>query len=154
MAAVLGIVRLPQQPLVAGADASPEQSKASLIHLSTDQTAFAAGFIYSSPNRRRLCDAKTHPTAGLPETMRAVHIRLVGSNGGPEALEPVELPLPWSELGDNHVLIKVAAAGVNRPDVLQRQGRYPPPAGHSPLPGLEVSGVVVAAGKGVLLEGR
>ena len=51
--------------------------------------------------------------------------------------------------GKGEVLIKVAAAGVNRPDVLQRQGHYPPPKGHSELPGLEVSGVIAALGDGV-----
>ncbi len=57
------------------------------------------------------------------------------------------MPLP--QPGEREVLIKVAAAGVNRPDVLQRQGNYPPPKGHSELPGLEVSGIVAALGAGV-----
>ena len=91
---------------------------------------------------------------GLPETMRAVHIRTVGSNGGPEALEMLtNLPLPWTELTPTSVLVRVRAAGVNRPDVLQRRGLYPPPPGHSPLPGLEVSGTIVAAGAAVQLSG-
>ncbi|MBA2127039.1 NAD(P)H-quinone oxidoreductase [Hyphomicrobium methylovorum] len=80
----------------------------------------------------------------LPTTMNAV---VIDGKGGPEVLQPRELPLPAITPG--HVLIKVAAAGVNRPDVLQRQGNYPAPKGHSELPGLEVSGVVAAIGEGV-----
>ncbi|WP_046349353.1 NAD(P)H-quinone oxidoreductase [Sphingomonas changbaiensis] len=63
--------------------------------------------------------------------------------GGPEVLKPVERPVPSP--GEGEVLIKVAAAGVNRPDVLQRQGGYPPPPGAPSIPGLEVAGQVVAA---------
>lgn len=80
-------------------------------------------------------------TAPLPDTMTAVEIR---GKGGPEVLLPVSLPVPRPAAGQ--ILIKVAAAGVNRPDVAQRQGSYPAPAGHSPLPGLEVAGTVVAVG--------
>jgi NADPH2:quinone reductase len=76
--------------------------------------------------------------------MTAVEIR---GKGGPEALVPVEMPVPMP--GAGQVLIRVAAAGVNRPDVLQRQGSYPPPAGHSVLPGLEAAGEVAAVGEGV-----
>ena len=67
--------------------------------------------------------------------------------GGPEVLRPetVAVPVP----GPGQVLVKVAFAGVNRPDVIQRQGFYPPPADASPLPGLEISGQVVAMGEGV-----
>ena len=53
------------------------------------------------------------------------------------------MPVP----GEDEVLIRVAAAGVNRPDVLQRQGKYPPPPGASDIPGLEVAGTIVAAGR-------
>jgi putative PIG3 family NAD(P)H quinone oxidoreductase len=67
--------------------------------------------------------------------------------GGPEVLRAEELPLPRP--GAGQVLIKVAAAGVNRPDVIQRLGRYPPPPGASPIPGLEIAGEVVALGEGV-----
>jgi putative PIG3 family NAD(P)H quinone oxidoreductase len=67
--------------------------------------------------------------------------------GGPEVLTPVERPDP--QPGDGEVLIAVAAAGVNRPDVLQRRGSYPPPPGASDIPGLEVAGVVAAVGRGV-----
>jgi putative PIG3 family NAD(P)H quinone oxidoreductase len=67
--------------------------------------------------------------------------------GGPKVLQPVERPIP--EPGPGEVRIAVRAAGVNRPDVLQRQGAYPPPKGASDLPGLEVSGTIDALGEGV-----
>lgn len=67
--------------------------------------------------------------------------------GGPEVLRPAQVAVPTP--GPGEVLIKVAAAGVNRPDVLQRQGRYDPPPGASVLPGLEVAGEIVAIGEGV-----
>jgi NADPH2:quinone reductase len=63
--------------------------------------------------------------------------------GGPDVLTPIDIPLPVPAAGE--VLIKVAAAGINRPDLMQREGKYPPPAGASEIPGLEVSGVVAAA---------
>ena len=66
--------------------------------------------------------------------------------GGPEVLQPDEIAVPRPGVGQ--VLVKVAAAGVNRPDVLQRMGRYPPPEGASPIPGLEIAGEVVALGEG------
>jgi putative PIG3 family NAD(P)H quinone oxidoreductase len=66
--------------------------------------------------------------------------------GGPEVLKPVTIDTP--KPGEREILIKVEAAGVNRPDVLQRAGAYPPPPGASPLPGLEVAGEVVALGEG------
>ena len=72
------------------------------------------------------------------------------SPGGPEVFRPESLPMP--EPGEMQVLIEVGHAGVNRPDVIQRQGFYPPPPGASPIPGLEVSGKVVAIGKGVAPE--
>ena len=67
--------------------------------------------------------------------------------GGPEVLQPVDLPIP--QPGEGEVLIRVAAAGLNRPDLMQREGKYPPPAGASDIPGLEVSGTVAACGAGV-----
>ena len=67
--------------------------------------------------------------------------------GGPEVLVPVARPVPAP--GPGEVLIKVAFAGVNRPDVVQRQGNYPAPPGASPIPGLEIAGEVVALGEGV-----
>jgi NADPH2:quinone reductase len=68
--------------------------------------------------------------------------------GGPEVLTPIDLPTP--QPGEGEVLIKVAAAGVNRPDLMQREGKYPPPAGASEIPGLEVAGVIVATGSGTV----
>lgn len=81
--------------------------------------------------------------SAIPDTMTAIAIR---EAGGPDVLQPVTEKVPQPK--DSEILIKVMAAGVNRPDVSQRQGRYPPPAGASPLPGLEVSGVVAATGPG------
>jgi putative PIG3 family NAD(P)H quinone oxidoreductase len=75
--------------------------------------------------------------------MTAIAIR---EPGGPEVLVPETRPVP--QPGPGEVLIRVAAAGVNRPDVLQRMGFYPPPPGASDLPGLEVAGTVVAVGPG------
>jgi NADPH:quinone reductase len=72
--------------------------------------------------------------------------------GGPEVLEPVTMPVPQPREGE--ILVKVAAAGVNRPDVLQRLGKYPLPPGADPLPGLEVAGTVAALGKGAARFGR
>lgn len=71
----------------------------------------------------------------------------VAEPGGPEALVPRAAPVPVP--GPGEVLVRVAFAGVNRPDVAQRRGLYPPPPGASPIPGLEISGLVVAAGEGV-----
>jgi len=67
--------------------------------------------------------------------------------GGPQVLTPVERPDPVPGPGD--VLIRVAAAGVNRPDVMQRRGAYPPPPGASDIPGLEVAGTIAGVGEGV-----
>jgi NADPH2:quinone reductase len=80
----------------------------------------------------------------IPATMTAIRIR---EPGPPSVLEPVEMAVP--EPGPAEVLIRVSAAGINRPDVLQRQGHYPPPAGASPIPGLEVAGEIVALGGAV-----
>ena len=77
----------------------------------------------------------------LPATMLAIGI---ATPGGPEVLCAQTVPMPVP--GPGQVLIRVAHAGVNRPDVIQRQGRYPPPPGASPIPGLEVSGHIVAVG--------
>ena len=79
----------------------------------------------------------------IPESMTAIRI---ARPGGPEALRPAQVPTPRP--GRGQVLIKVAAAGVNYPDVLQRRGLYPPPKGAPDIPGLEVAGTVVAAGPG------
>lgn len=64
--------------------------------------------------------------------------------GGPEVLQPTERPTP--EPRDGEVLVRVEAAGVNRPDIMQRLGKYPPPAGASDIPGLEIAGSVVSTG--------
>jgi NADPH2:quinone reductase len=80
----------------------------------------------------------------LPAQMTAIAIR---APGGPDMLVPEQRPLPRP--GEGEVLIKVAAAGVNRPDVMQRQGLYPPPAGATDIPGLEIAGEVVALGAGL-----
>ena len=77
----------------------------------------------------------------LPETMRAIEI---AAPGGPDALTLTTRPLPTPSEGE--ILVRVAAAGVNRPDVFQRQGLYAPPPGASDLPGLEIAGEVVALG--------
>lgn len=79
----------------------------------------------------------------LPTLMRAID---PDAPGGPEVLVPVERPVP--QPGPGEVLIRVVAAGVNRPDVVQRQGAYPPPPGAPSILGLEVAGEVVAAGEG------
>ncbi|MGF6226535.1 NADPH2:quinone reductase [Inquilinus ginsengisoli] len=77
----------------------------------------------------------------LPETMTAI---VIEAPGGPEVLKPATLPVPSPGTGE--ILIRVEAAGVNRPDVLQRKGMYNPPPGASPLPGLEVAGHVAGIG--------
>ena len=77
----------------------------------------------------------------LPATMTAIEITTAG---GPEVLQAADIPVPAP--ADAEVLIKVIAAGVNRPDCLQRQGLYPPPPGASEIPGLEVSGIVTGTG--------
>lgn len=79
----------------------------------------------------------------LPAMIRVIDIT---SPGGPEVLVLGERPMPVPAAGQ--VLIRVQAAGVNRPDVAQRRGGYPPPAGASDIPGLEVSGEIVAVGEG------
>jgi putative PIG3 family NAD(P)H quinone oxidoreductase len=83
----------------------------------------------------------------VPQTMTAIGI---AEPGGPEVLRPQQMAVPRPARGQ--VLVRVAFAGVNRPDVLQRMGRYPPPEGASPIPGLEIAGEVVALGEGVRRE--
>src|SRR5277367_3195429 len=77
----------------------------------------------------------------VPLEMTVVEI---AAPGGPEQLKTAKRPVPLPK--DGEVLVRVAAAGVNRPDVMQRQGRYPPPPGASDLPGMEIAGEVVALG--------
>jgi putative PIG3 family NAD(P)H quinone oxidoreductase len=81
----------------------------------------------------------------LPDRMTAID---PDGPGGPEVLRAVDRPVPRPGAGE--VLIEVHAAGVNRPDILQRRGLYPPPPGAPTIPGLEVAGVVVALGEGVV----
>ncbi|HSX56284.1 MAG TPA: NAD(P)H-quinone oxidoreductase [Sphingomonas sp.] len=83
----------------------------------------------------------------VPQQMTAIDPEVPG---GPEVLIPVQRPVPQPGAGE--VLIRVAAAGVNRPDVVQRLGAYPPPPGVTSIPGLEVAGEVVALGAGVPAE--
>jgi putative PIG3 family NAD(P)H quinone oxidoreductase len=81
--------------------------------------------------------------SNIPAEMTVTEI---AAPGGPEQLKSARRPTPTP--GQGEVLVRVAAAGVNRPDVMQRQGRYPPPAGASDIPGLEIAGEVVAIGPG------
>ncbi len=81
----------------------------------------------------------------LPHAMTAIAIT---EPGGPDVLQPVSVPVPVP--GHGQILIKIAYAGVNRPDALQRAGAYAPPASASPLPGLECSGHVASIGPGVV----
>ena len=84
----------------------------------------------------------------LPASMTAIEI---AEPGGPDVLRPATGPVPVP--GEGQVLIAVAAAGVNRPDILQRKGAYAPPPDASPLPGLEVAGTIVAMGPGAEASG-
>ena len=77
----------------------------------------------------------------IPPQMTAIEIT---APGGPDVLRPATRPVPAPAAGE--VLVRVEAAGVNRPDVMQRMGKYPPPAGASDIPGLEIAGTVVAVG--------
>ncbi|GAA0735906.1 NAD(P)H-quinone oxidoreductase [Sphingomonas japonica] len=83
----------------------------------------------------------------LPDRMMAID---PDTAGGPEVLVPTERAVPRPAAGE--VLIAVSAAGINRPDILQRKGGYPPPPGAPSIPGLEVSGTIVAVGEGVARE--
>ena len=81
----------------------------------------------------------------VPEKMTAMEI---SQPGPPDVLRATSRPVPQPAPGE--VLVRVDAAGVNRPDVLQRLGQYPPPAGASDIPGLEIAGVIVAIHPGVI----
>ena len=82
--------------------------------------------------------------AELPSQMTAIEI---SEPGGPHMLRPVQRSVPEPKEGE--ILVRVRAAGVNRPDVLQRLGQYAPPPGASDIPGLEIAGDIVAIGSGV-----
>lgn len=83
----------------------------------------------------------------IPQRMKVIGI---AAPGGPESLVVQDRPVP--QAGPGQVLVRVSHAGVNRPDVLQRLGLYPPPPGASDIPGLEISGTVVAVGDGVAAD--
>src|SRR6516162_5033841 len=108
--------------------------------------------IVPPPARVAALYCKSHPTnernrpmlANIPSTQTVIQIK---APGGPEMLVPATRPVPEPKAGE--VLIRIAAAGVNRADCLQRMGRYPMPPGASDIPGLECSGTVVKAGNGV-----
>jgi NADPH2:quinone reductase len=80
----------------------------------------------------------------LPKSMTSIAIR---EPGGPDMLVPQQHAVPSP--GEGEILVKVAAAGVNRPDVMQRQGHYPPPKGATEIPGLEIAGEVMQVGAGI-----
>ncbi len=82
--------------------------------------------------------------SNLPQTMTCIEIP---EPGGPDALKPATRALP--QPGENEILLKVEAAAINRPDLMQRAGHYPPPPGASDIPGLDVAGTVAALGPGV-----
>ncbi len=106
--------------------------------VNAERTVEWARLLLSAINRGNLA------MTAIPAMMTAIEIT---EPGGPEGLQPVQRPVPNPGAGE--VLVRVAAAGVNRPDVMQRQGNYPPPPGASDIPGLEVAGTVVACGPGV-----
>ena len=85
----------------------------------------------------------------IPTSMQAIEI---AGSGGPDVLRLVDRPVPEPRAGE--VLVRVAAAGVNRPDIMQRQGKYPPPPGASDIPGLEIAGDIVRSTVGDLREGE
>lgn len=98
--------------------------------------------IYENLNPMPIAECSGFPC--VPDFMTAVEI---ARPGGPEVLQTCSRPVP--QPGPGEVLVRVAAAGVNRPDAMQRRGLYPPPPGASDLPGLEIAGVVAALGEGV-----
>src|SRR5262249_26838175 len=104
------------------------------------EAGHGAAILAKCDNRASFAEAKMT----VPNTMRAVEIT---RPGGPEVLKIGTRPVPQPKPGE--VLIKVAAAGVNRPDTMQRAGNYPVPSGASDIPGLELAGSIVALGEGV-----
>src|SRR5688572_11786228 len=106
-----------------------------------------AGRSSSGCSPRRACPQGCNRSVRLqPDLTRMICVEITAP-GGPEVLKAAERPDPVP--GPGEVLIRVAAAGVNRPDVLQRRGAYPPPPGASDIPGLEVSGTIASVGDGV-----
>jgi putative PIG3 family NAD(P)H quinone oxidoreductase len=102
------------------------------------------GIIAEDLNSHLQTPYATGPDMTLPSEMTRIEIT---QPGGPEVLQPKRVPLPVAAAGE--VLIRVRAAGINRPDALQRAGKYPMKPGMNPIPGLEVAGEVVALGAGV-----
>ena len=150
MGACRGLVRLdagdlglqPRDPLIEFLDR--ERVEVFLAELDDRlaglEVVFLVHWLATLTRRRRL---SITPSVVIPSSMRAIAI---STPGGPESLIVEHRPVPSP--GPGEVLVKVAAAGVNRPDVLQRMGLYPPPPGASDIPGLEIAGTVVAAGEG------
>jgi NADPH2:quinone reductase len=106
--------------------------------------AAAKAVVTSRAANYAIVDTPRNRPMTLPSRMTAIAIR---EPGAPEVLVPQERDMPVPKSGE--VLVKVAAAGVNRPDVMQREGKYPPPPGAPDIPGLELAGEVVALGEGV-----
>src|SRR6202041_2035696 len=107
-----------------------------------------------SPRYRQLIAQPPDPVTKLktqslafPRKEAPMHAVVITEPGGPEVLRWLEVPDPVP--GPGEVIVEVAASGVNRADLMQREGHYPPPEGASPYPGLECSGVVLAVGDGV-----
>ncbi len=98
----------------------------------------------SDVNKARKSNGRDEQMTTIPDIMKAIDPE---QPGGPEVLLLVDRPVPRP--GNGEVLVKVAAAGVNRPEVMQRQGKYPPPPGAPSILGMEISGTIVAVGDGV-----
>ena len=112
------------------------------IATSDAERLLSTGRESSSPHGESFAKRGGKMTAKVPDSMIAIGY---DSPGGPEVLRPATVPVPAP--GPGEILLRVAFAGVNRPDVVQRLGNYPPPPGASPIPGLEVAGEVVAVGE-------
>lgn len=128
----------------------PSEQDQGIVGLAWEELVQVHGYRIRVPDRRvnpkglRLSpfDARRDRMDAIPDKMIAID---PAEPGGPEVLVPVERPVPRPGAGE--VLIRVEAAGVNRPDVMQRLGFYPPPPGAPTIPGLEVAGIVVGGGR-------
>src|SRR5262249_44968096 len=135
----------PSEPVVTVGnwfDAGPSPATAG-----PEKAAFSPGHaVKSRVSFPKAPDTRREPAmTPIPTHMTAIAIKVPG---GPDVLVPEQQPVPVP--AENEVLIKVAAAGVNRPDVMQRQGLYPPPKGVTDIPGLEIAGEVAACGPGAV----
>lgn len=138
-----------------GIEVLPPEQDQRIVGLAWKELVQVHGFRLTLPDRRvnpkglrrRPFGARRDRMDAIPETMIAID---PAEPGGPEVLRPVERRVP--EPGADEVLVRVMAAGVNRPDVMQRLGLYPPPPGAPSIPGLEIAGVVVDMGPGVAME--